>query len=260
MNIFLNKIIKLKYKNKYYYKYNIKLFKFLNIKENKKKNIFLNLLLKKYYEENTILISEIKRSSPLKGIFNYNFNPIKIFINYKKNNIIFFSILSEKNFFLGSYIYLFKLNRIFNTFILCKDFIVDFIQIYKINLLKSNCILFIISIINKNLLLELEYYANILGLSIILEVNNFEEIKKIKYLKTSLLGINNRNLKNFKIDFNNLNIINNISDFKLIISESGIKNKIDLNYIKKKNIKIFLIGETLMKTKELDNKINNFLN
>ena len=154
------------------------------------------------------LIAEIKKASPSKGVIRTNFNPREIAIEYKNNGASCLSILTDKYFFQGDNKYIQYVKDIVDLPILRKDFIVDNWQISQSRALNADCILLILSCLSFNQASEFEEEAISLGMDVLLETHTPEEIEMANKLKSSLVGINNRNLKTMKVDtMNSVNLI-----------------------------------------------------
>ena len=200
------------------------------------------------------LIAEIKKASPSAGIIINNYDPILIAKKYYDNKVTCLSILTEENFFLGDLIHISKVKEKINLPILCKDFFIDKFQVYLAKSYGADAILIILAGVSEEMANELYEEALKLNMSIIIEVHTINEAKKALNFKEALIGINNRNLKNLKIDINTTYDIHNIlvNHSGPLISESGIKTKEELLEITRRTkIKTFLIGESLLKN--LDN-------
>jgi len=218
---------------------NIKGQSFLNFKEAIQKN------------KGVSIISEIKKASPSAGILIDNFNHLDIAKMYIENGATCLSVLTEEKHFLGKLEHIQEIKKKFKIPILAKDF---FIDPYQIALAKSygcDCILIIISAINKSQADEIYSEALKHNLSVIVEVHDLKEAEMALKYDQALIGINNRNLKTLDVSINNT-----ISIFEVVkahkeplISESGIKDEKDARYIyEKTGIRNFLIGESLLKS------------
>ena len=226
----------------------------------KKKNNFLNKLKNK--KSNINIIGELKRASPSAGnIVQQDIDLLKISKIYEKSGISCLSILTDEKYFKGSIDDLNNIKKVTTLPILRKDFIVDEYQVYESFLYGADCILIIMALINQKLASELEELAASLGIDSIIEVHNDEEIYQSTFLKSDLIGINNRNLKDFSVDINNsVNLSKSIAENKIIISESGIKTKEDISFtMNNSKIKTFLIGESLMSSLDIEVSIRNLL-
>ena len=211
-----------------------------------KKKILLDL-----NKKGLAVIAEIKKASPSKGIISNNFDPKVIASSYAINGASCLSVLTDSQYFKGDISYLNLVKGVTDLPILRKDFIVDEYQIYQSKFYKADCILLIASILDSNQLLEFESIAHSLGIDVLVEIHNEEELKKIEPMKTELIGINNRNLKTFKTDiFNSIQLGKLIPDNKTVVSESGINTREDVNLIRQNKINTFLVGERFMREQD----------
>ncbi len=216
-------------------------------------------------QENKIsIIGEVKKASPSLGYFvNKEINLVDVAQTYEKCNISCISVLTDEKYFKGSLDDLVNIRSNISIPILRKDFIVDDYQIYESKLNGANCILIILSMLNMKEAQRFAMIAQDLGIDSIIEVHNVEELLIAKSIKSSkIIGINNRNLNNFKTD---LNISIKLSKYleeneKLVISESGFHGKKDIQkIIEATGINNFLIGEFLMKSDNLSHHISDLL-
>lgn len=191
-------------------------------------NIFKDILSK----DKLLVIGEFKKASPSKGIICENFDIIKILSYYNSMKVDAFSILTEEDFFKGNDLYLKCVRKNSSKPILRKDFIIDIYQIYEAKIIGANGVLLIASILKDNLL---EFYnvSKSLNLQPLVEVHNKEELDLALKCNCDVIGINNRNLKDFSISLNTTKeLIKYIPKDKIVISESGIKSLEDLKAIK----------------------------
>ena len=194
------------------------------------------------------IIAEIKKASPSAGVIDEDFNPVKKALEYQAFGASALSILTEENFFMGSVDYLKKVKAITSLPILRKDFMIDEYQVYESKLIGADCILLIASILSDQQIEDFIYIAKKLDLDYLIEVHDENELKRVEHFDDALIGVNNRNLKTFEVDLNNSVRLRNLFKQKnIFIAESGIKTREDLNYLKQNNIKVFLIGESLMR-------------
>ena len=194
------------------------------------------------------IIAEIKKASPSAGIISDNFDPVLKSKEYESFGASALSILTEEDYFLGNIEYLKDVKAITSLPILRKDFIVDEYQIYESKLIGADCILLIASILNDEELKNFSEIAERLKLDYIIEVHDEEELQRVQHFSNAIIGVNNRNLKTFDVDINNSVELKKIFDGQnTFIAESGIRSKKDIEYLKKHNINVFLIGESLMK-------------
>ncbi|MDA9936881.1 indole-3-glycerol phosphate synthase TrpC [Gammaproteobacteria bacterium] len=194
------------------------------------------------------IIAEIKKASPSAGVIKEDFDPTKIAMDYESFGASALSILTEEDFFMGSVEYLKEVKKITSLPILRKDFMIDEYQIYESKLIGADCILLIASILTDQ---EIEDFINIakkLELDYLIEVHDENELRRVEYFEDALIGVNNRNLETFEVDLNNsVRLKHTFRQKNIFIAESGIKSREDMDYLKMNNIKVFLIGESLMR-------------
>jgi|TARA_S200000501_G_scaffold212489_1_gene199641 indole-3-glycerol phosphate synthase len=194
------------------------------------------------------IIAEIKKASPSAGVIAEEFDPVKKAIEYEAFGASALSILTEEDFFMGSVDYLKEVKKITALPILRKDFMIDEYQIYESKLIGADCILLIASILSDQQIEDFINVAQQLELDYLIEVHDENELRRVEHFKDALIGINNRNLKTFEVDLENSVRLRNVFKQKnVFIAESGIKSRKDINYLKLNNIKVFLIGESLMR-------------
>lgn len=195
------------------------------------------------------LICEIKKASPSKGVIDPEFNYLKIAKEYEKGKADAISCLTEPKWFLGSDEIFKDIRKKVSLPMLRKDFVVDEYQIYQAKLLGANCILLIVSLLNKE---TLERYINLaksLGLSALVETHDEEEIKTALSAGAKILGVNNRNLKDFSVDLNNAKRLRELIPENVIyVAESGIASLSDAKMLKEAGADALLIGEFLMRS------------
>ena len=233
---------------------------FHTIKIPKKKNLFKKSIIQEIKKQKNALIVEFKRFSPSVK----NFNKIRSIQDtieiYDKSKCCCISILTDKNFG-GSLNDISIAKKLTNKPIIRKDFIIDKTQILESKLYGADAILLIAKILTRKQIEDLYQYANELNLDVLIEIESIHEISKIKNIKNSLIGINNRNLKEQKINIDkSINLSNLIKNKNFIVSESGI----DIKNIKKikeaTNIKTFLIGGSILNSSKTLNYINKLYN
>lgn len=198
------------------------------------------------------LIAEVKKSSPSQGIINENINPVEIALKYQACGAGAISVLTEEEFFMGNNEYLSDIRAKVDIPILRKDFIIDPYQIYHSRYLGASVILLIVAILDNDRLKEYLMIADSLGLDAIVEVHTEEELFRAIDIGVRIIGINNRNLNTFEVDLKTTKrLMKLIPEDRLVISESGIKTAEDISYLKNLGIKGILIGETLMRSKDI---------
>jgi|SRR3989344_8275898 len=225
-----------------------------NLKDKEAKTCdFKKALLK---SKGVAIIAEIKKASPSTGIINKRFNLEKIIKIYAKAKVDAISVLTDEKFFQGSLENLSFARETTKIPLLRKDFIVDAYQIYESKLYRADAILLIAAILSDKKIKKFTDISHNLGMDCLVEIHNLSELKRVLKLDIKIIGINNRNLKNFKIDIkNSLKIAPKIPTSKIIVSESGIKSKEDVKKLKKVGVKAILVGTTFMKSKNIKETI-----
>ena len=209
---------------------------------------FYEALYKKQQNHQLGLICEIKRGSPSAGIIVDKIDVAAIAQNYQNNHATCLSVLTDEKFFYSHDNFLKIARASSNLPILRKDFMVDKYQIYESKMLGADCVLLIVAMLDDNKLQELEQVALDLGLSVLIEVHDHQELNRALKLKSKLIGINNRNLKTLEIDLETCKKLQKfVPQDYVIVCESGIKNKEDISDYQKNGVYCFLIGETLMR-------------
>lgn len=221
-----------------------------------KKNLYVERNFKKSLKEREFsIIAEIKKASPSKGIIAEDFNPVKIAKLYETLPIAAISVLTEKKFFMGHEDYINKVREVTTKPILRKDFIVDTYQLYESKYIGANAVLLICAVLGE----ELSKFYNLaknLGLDILVEVHNEGELNIAKECGAEIIGINNRNLKDFTVDLGTTErLMKYVDKGKIVISESGIKGNGDIKYLKSLGVKGALIGESFMREIGHEDKI-----
>lgn len=198
-------------------------------------------------ETKTGIIAEFKRKSPSKGIINKSADVVEVTKAYTENGASCLSVLTDTEFFGGSADDLRK-TRVNNIPILRKDFIIDEYQLIEAKAMGADVILLIAACLTPENVLELAFFAKSLGLEVLLEIHNEEELKHICG-KVDFVGVNNRDLKTFTVDINrSIELSKQIPADKIKIAESGIGKVETINIFKQAGFKGFLMGENFMKT------------
>ncbi|MHC1721633.1 MAG: indole-3-glycerol phosphate synthase TrpC [Aminipila sp.] len=196
-------------------------------------------------------ICEVKKASPSKGIIAGDFPYMEIAKDYEKAGANCISVLTEPQYFLGNNQYLEEISKKVDIPVLRKDFIIDSYQIYEAKIIGASAILLICSILSKEQLQRYIAIADSLGLSSLVEAHTKEDILKSLDAGARMIGVNNRNLKNFQVSFSNCIELRDIVPSNVIyISESGINSSEQIQELKKHKVDAVLIGETLMKSSD----------
>ncbi|MDD5271191.1 MAG: indole-3-glycerol phosphate synthase TrpC [Methylovulum sp.] len=194
------------------------------------------------------IIAEIKKASPSQGVIRENFEPVSIAMDYAMNGAACLSVLTDKEFFQGSEVYLQMVRQRCPLPVLRKDFMIDVYQVYEARALGADCILLIAAALDDGMMHELEAVASQLGMDVLVEVHNAEELVRALTLNTRLLGVNNRNLRTFETSLQTtLGLQAQIPSDRLIITESGIHSHDDVQLMLDNGIYSFLVGEAFMR-------------
>ena len=222
---------------------------------------FLKSLEEYRQNKQVAVIAEVKKASPSKGVIREDFNHIEIARVYEKAGAAAMSILTDEKFFQGNPEYLCDIRKISSLPLLRKDFIIDEIQVYQTRQMGADIILLIASALDKKQLRDYFDLSKNLGLDVLLEVHTHEELDFALDTGARIIGINNRDLKTFNVDLRNTTdlIKGKNLDNVFIISESGIKTSSDVKFLKKHGISGILIGEALMKEKNVGTAFNNLI-
>jgi len=206
------------------------------------------------------LISEIKRSSPSKGLIRKDFNPTNLASAYQAGGATCISVLTDKPYFNGDDKDLIEARNAVDLPVLRKDFMLEPYQIYESRALGADCILLIMAALSQADAIELEDIAYSHGMDVLIEIHNQNELERALKLKSSMIGINNRDLKTLET---NISTTQNLARFvpkdKIIISESGLNTPKDLAEMALEGVRCFLIGESLMRQNNVTTAVKNLL-
>jgi indole-3-glycerol phosphate synthase len=206
------------------------------------------------------IIAEIKKASPSKGLLKKDFDPAGIAKLYNDAGACAISVLTEKKYFMGEMGHIKAVKNESGLPVLRKDFIMDVYQVYESLVHGADAILLIASIVNKEKLDELLKSASSLGIDCLVEVHSEEDLAKTLESQAKIIGINNRNLKDFSINKHfAMNIIGKIPGDRVIVIESGLEGRNDILEYKKAGASAFLIGETLMKSEDVQSKLKELM-
>lgn len=209
---------------------------------------FARALQDKISQDQPAVIAEIKKASPSKGIIREHFNPTEIATSYAAHGAACLSVLTDMQYFQGSYDHLRQARAACALPILRKDFMVDPYQIIHARAIGADCILLIVAALSQNQLLEYESLAQELGMDVLVEIHDQAELEIALNMKSALLGINNRNLRTFETSIQNtLDLLHLVPEDKLIITESGILNVDDVKTMRDHQVNAFLVGEAFMR-------------
>ncbi len=194
------------------------------------------------------VITEVKKASPSKGVIRDNFNPAEIATSYAAHGAACLSVLTDMQYFQGSYDHLRQARAACALPVLRKDFMMDPYQVIHARAIGADCILLIVAALGLNQLLELESLALELGMDVLVEVHDKDEMETALQLRSPLLGINNRNLRTFETSIQNtIDLLPLVPEDKLIITESGILSTDDVKTMRDHQVNAFLVGEAFMR-------------
>lgn len=197
------------------------------------------------------VIAEIKKASPSKGVIRENFNPAEIAASYAAHGAACLSVLTDVQYFQGSYDYLRQARAACSLPVLRKDFMIDPYQIAHARAIGADCVLLIVAALSLDQLKELESLAMELEMDVLVEVHDRDELDAALQLKTPLLGINNRNLRTFEISLQNtIDLLPLIPEGKRVVTESAILSREDVDLMRSHDVQAFLVGERFMRAEE----------
>lgn len=206
------------------------------------------------------IIAEIKRRSPSKGTLREDFDPARFALIYEESGAAAVSVLTDRAFFGGDETHLTDIKKCVRLPLLRKDFIIDLYQIYETRYLQADAILLIAGILEKEQLREYSGLAQSLGLSVLCEVHSKGELDKALASDAMFIGINNRDLTTFSVDLRtSIGLAASVPADRIIVSESGIRSRSDIETLTKAGIHAFLIGETLMTSDDMGKKLQELL-
>ncbi|MGW8287164.1 MAG: indole-3-glycerol phosphate synthase TrpC, partial [Desulfobulbales bacterium] len=193
--------------------------------------------------------AEVKKASPSKGIICQDFDPIKIATSYEEGGAEAISVLTDERFFQGSLEYIPLVRQTVKLPVIRKDFIIDELQIDQSNRYGADAILLIAAILVQEQLRDYLQMAAELGIDVLVEVHNEKELEKSLAAGSRIIGINNRDLRDFTVDLaTTLRLRQEIPDAIPVVSESGIRNRDDIRTLQDRGITAVLIGESLMRS------------
>jgi indole-3-glycerol phosphate synthase len=197
------------------------------------------------------VIAEVKKASPSKGVLREHFLPAKIAASYQAGGAACLSVLTDERFFQGADAHLMQARAACALPVLRKDFMIDEYQVVQARALGADCILLIAACLDDGLMAELEACALSLGMDVLVEVHDGDELNRALRLKTKLLGINNRNLRTFEVTLaTTIDLLPRVPAHRLLVTESGILARGDVQRMRQAGVHAFLVGEAFMRAND----------
>ncbi len=194
------------------------------------------------------IIAEVKKASPSKGIIREDFRPSDIAESYQKHGASCLSVLTDREFFKGSAKYFAQARQACTLPMLRKDFMLDDYQVFEAKAMEADCILLIVAALEDGLMQDLAGRAQELDMDVLIEVHNQHELERGLKLAMPMIGINNRNLRDFSTSLNTtIDLLNSIPDDVVVVTESGIHTEDDIGLMREHNVNSFLVGEAFMR-------------
>jgi len=206
------------------------------------------------------LIAEVKQASPSRGILSKNFNPVELATSYAQGGANAISVLTEVNYFKGSIDYLAAIRKAVELPLLRKDFIFDPYQVYESRAYGADALLLIVAILNQEQLQGLLSLSHSLGLKCLVEVHNKTEVERALLSRAEIIGINNRDLNTFIVDLTTTERLRPlIPRDRIVVSESGIKDRSDMKKMREWDVDAVLIGESLLSAPDITAKMKELM-
>jgi indole-3-glycerol phosphate synthase len=194
------------------------------------------------------VIAEIKKASPSKGVLREDFRPAEIAASYARGGATCLSVLTDRDFFQGSEAHLLEAREACALPVIRKDFIVDPYQVYEARAMGADCILLIVACLDDPKLADLNALARELGMDVLMEVHDADELARAAAIPGRLIGINNRNLRTFEVSLETtIGLLDRVPADRLLVTESGILAPEDVTRMRRHGVHGFLVGEAFMR-------------
>ncbi|MBE0464775.1 MAG: indole-3-glycerol phosphate synthase TrpC [Halomonadaceae bacterium] len=219
---------------------------------------FINALNQRIAAGDPAIIAEVKKASPSKGVIREEFHPADIAKSYAQGGAACLSVLTDADFFQGHEDYLIAARDVCELPVIRKDFITHGYQVSEARAIGADCILLIVAALDDTQLRDLHQQANQLGMDVLVEVHDAEELNRALKLDLALVGINNRNLHTFDTSLNTtLDLLAQIPDNVTVITESGIHTRDDVQLMRDHRVNGFLVGEAFMRQPDPGQALKN---
>lgn len=206
------------------------------------------------------LIAEVKKASPSAGIIRTDFDPVAIAKTYEQHGAACLSVLTDEKFFQGHLDYLRAVRSAVQIPVLRKDFIIDRYQVLEARAAGADCILLIAECLDDCHLRDLYFYASELGMESLIEIYDPENLDRVLKLEPALVGVNNRDLRSFVTDLDHtIRLAPRLAPATLLVSESGIKTRADVDRLRAGGARAILVGETLMRSPDIGQAVDELL-
>ena len=203
------------------------------------------------------VIAEIKKASPSKGLLRADFRPADIAVSYERHGAACLSVLTDKDFFQGSDAYLQEARAVCRLPVLRKDFTIEPYQVYEARAIGADAILLIVAALGDARMRELAGISRDLGMDVLVEVHDAQELGRALALETPLIGINNRDLRTFHTALETtLGLLKKIPSDRVVVTESGIHTPQDVARMRAQGVNSFLVGEAFMKAADPGEKLD----
>ena len=212
---------------------------------------FIGSFRRKIDAGNAAVIVEVKKASPSKGVLREHFVPAEIAASYERHGAACLSVLTDRQFFQGGTAYLEQARAACGLPVLRKDFMVDAYQVFEARAMGADCILLIAACLDDAQMADLEAQAHALGMAVLVEVHDGAELERALRLATPLVGINNRNLRTFEVTLDTtLGLLAQVPAERLLVTESGILSRADVQRMRDAGVHAFLVGEAFMRAED----------
>ncbi|RVU83988.1 indole-3-glycerol phosphate synthase TrpC [Leucothrix sargassi] len=219
---------------------------------------FVAAMREKLANDESAIIAEVKKASPSKGVIREHFVPSEIAKSYEDGGAACLSVLTDNEFFQGCTDYLIEARAACNLPVIRKDFIIDTYQIYEARAMGADCILLIVAALNTQELTSFYDLAKSLGMDVLIEVHDAEELAIALPLGAELVGINNRDLRTFDTSlYTTIDLLDSIPDDRIVVTESGIHTAEDIKLMRDNKVNSFLVGEAFMRADEPGTQLRN---